>query len=75
MNLFIFTQASMQNYTLGFYHTTAFESIFSPVERGRIMELKKRPKLDLQRYWLQVLINSTFFQPLHFWFLFCSAII
>ena len=40
MNLLIFSQASMQNYTPGFYYTTVFEHLFSPVQMGRIIELK-----------------------------------
>ena len=38
-----------------------FENLFSPAERGRIMELKRWPKLNLRGYWSQVLINSIIF--------------
>ena len=58
-----------------FPETTVFENPFSPVERGRIVELKKWPKLNLWGYWSQVLISSTFLQPLHFRLLFYCAII
>ena len=40
-----------------------WRSIFPPAEKGggRIMELKKLPKLNLQGYWTQDLINFTIF--------------
>ena len=47
---------------------TAFfwKSIFHPAESGRIMELKRWPKLNLQGYWWQVLTNSTIFATFAF---------
>ena len=39
---------------------TTFFVFFSQQKGRRIMELKKWPKLNLQQYWSQVLINSTF---------------
>ena len=38
-----------------------WRSIFYPAERGEYMEFKKLAKLNLEGYWLQVLINSTIF--------------
>ena len=38
-----------------------WKSIFTQHKGGRVMELKKRQKLNLWGYWLQVLINSTIF--------------
>ena len=48
---------------------------FSPTERGRIMELKKWPNLNLRGYWSHFLIDSTVFGIFTFWFLFYCAII
>ena len=47
---------------------------FSPAERGRTMEPKIRPKLNLQGYWPQVLVNPTICN-LYIFGLFCWAII
>ena len=77
LNLFIFTQAPKQNSPPGFYHypflpnSNFWRFIFSPVERGggmggKIMESRKLPKLNLQWYWSQVLINSTIFATFTF---------
>ena len=39
-----------------------YENLFFPHQKGvRIMELKKRQRLNLWRYWLQLLTNSTIF--------------
>ena len=37
-----------------------------PQQKGRIMELKKWTKVNLQGFWLQVLINSTIFGTITF---------
>ena len=45
------------------------EDLFFPSRKGgggRIMELKKVPKLNLQGYWSQILINSTIFATFTF---------
>ena len=69
-----FYSCPKQNSPPGFYHyhsgekepthfpqRTVFENLFSPAERGSIMELKRWPKLNLRGYWSQVLINSIIF--------------
>ena len=49
---------SRQKEIIHFLQTKCFENLFSPAERGRTIELKIWPKLNLQGYWSQVLINS-----------------
>ena len=46
-------------------NTAFWKSIF-PQQKGGIMELKKWPKLNLRRYWSQVLINFTIFVTITF---------
>ena len=41
----------------------------------KIMELRKLPKLNLQGYWSQALVNSTIFATFTFLVMFCCAII
>ena len=60
-----------------FWTSIFLKSIF-PQQKGeerRIMEWKKWPKLNLQGYWSQVLINCTIFAAFTLLFLFCYAII
>ena len=52
-----------------------WKCIFSAAERGRTMKLKIWPKLHLQGYWSQVLINSTIYKLYIFGFCFLCAII
>ena len=80
LNLFIFNHVFKQNSPPGsYYHIPCWrklpnavelhffwKSIFFKQKGGRIMELKKWPKLSLRRYWLQVLVNSTIFATFTF---------
>ena len=53
------------------YSSRTVFSVFFPHqkgERGRIMELKKLPKLNQEGSWSQVLINSTIFATFGFCF-------
>ena len=65
--VFIITPQAEGNYPF-LSNSVFWRSIFSPAERcGRIMELKKLPKLNLRGgYWSQVLISSTIFATLTF---------
>ena len=79
MNLFIFTQSKTQAFP-GFYprhsrrkeithfpRTKIFvKSTFPQQKEGRIMELKNLTKLNLQRHWPQVFINSNIFATFSF---------
>ena len=49
----------------GNYPFRFWKSIFMQQKRGRIMEMKKSPKLNLRGYWSQVLMNFTIFAILN----------
>ena len=77
LNFFIFTHTPQAfcpqvfiTTTLGRRNTfplnTAFWKSIFPQQKGGIMELKKWPKLNLRRYWSQVLINFTIFVTITF---------
>ena len=55
--------------------TAFFENLFSPAEKGRIIEMKNLPKLNLRGYWSQVLINFTIFATFTFFISVLSVII